>query len=417
MRYVIIGGGPAGTTAALEIRKRDKKGEITLISNEDYQFYKRSKILNFISASCTEDDLFTKGKKLYDENNIKFIYDPVESVFPEKKQLILKSSAIVHYDYLLIASGGNPIILPWKGVELEGIHTLYNLNDAKKVAEQACNAKKVVIVGGGAIAMKAIQNFKKIGMDISIIELSSHLWPIGFDRKVARIVEKQIKENGIHIYLEEEVVEFKGKNGKLSTVVLKSGKELQTDLVVITIGMKPNVNFLKNSDVKIDKGILVDSYMRTNVPNIYAAGDVAQIYDPLYNQPILHPTWGNAKRQGKIAARNMVGKFVKYKGTIPIQSIKIFGFTAIAVGITHSKKNFDEISWISFNKKLSRKFIFKNDQLLGALILGKQINKKILKPILKKLIFSKANLNEYKHLLLMEDIEFNNIIKSIEISA
>ncbi|MFX0155935.1 MAG: NAD(P)/FAD-dependent oxidoreductase [Candidatus Hodarchaeota archaeon] len=405
-----MGGGPAGATAALDIRKEDKEGEITLISDEDYQFYKRSKILNLISTSCSEDDLFLKGKSVYDENKIKFINDHVEKVIPENNQILLKSGQRIHYDHLLIASGGSPILLPWKGVELDGIYPLYKLDDAKKVAEKVCNTDRVVIIGGGAIAMKAIQNFKKIGLEISIIEKASHMWPIGFDRKVARIVEQKIIENGIHIYLNEEVVEFQGENGKLNSVILKSGRVINTDLVVITIGMKPNIDFLIGSGVKVEKGILVNSYMRTNIENIYAAGDVAQIYDPLYNSPILHPTWGNAKRQGKIAARNMLGDNIKYDGTIPIQTIKIFDFTAIAVGITHSKKNFDEISWISYQKGLCRKFVLENDHLLGALILGKKINKKSIKPILKKAIFNMAHINEYKHLLLKEDIDFNNLL-------
>ncbi|MFW9875350.1 MAG: NAD(P)/FAD-dependent oxidoreductase [Candidatus Thorarchaeota archaeon] len=392
------------------MRKHDLEGEITLISDEDYQFYKRSKIINLISASCSEDDLFIKGKRVYDENNIGFINDYVEKVTPENNQILLKSGQNLDYDYLLIATGGSPILLPWKGVELEGIYPLYRLDDAKRVAKQACNAKRVVIIGGGAIAIKAIQNFKKIGLDVSIIEKSSHLWPIGFDRKVARIIEKKIIENGIRIYLNEEVMAFEGENGKLSSVVLKSGREIQTNLAIITVGMKPNIDFLNNSGIKVEKGVFVDSYMRTNIKNIYAAGDVALIYDPLYKTPILHPTWGNAKRQGKIAARNMVGENVKYDGTIPIQTIKIFGFTAIAVGITHSKKNFDELSWISFEKELCRKFVLKNDHLLGALILGKEINKKYIKPILKKAIFNEAHINDYKHLLLKDDFDFNNLL-------
>ncbi|MFX0037638.1 MAG: FAD-dependent oxidoreductase, partial [Candidatus Hermodarchaeota archaeon] len=130
-----MGGGPAGATAALEIRKLDPNGEINLISDENYQFYKRSKIINLISASCSEDDLFLKGKKIYDENNIKFIHSQVKKVFPKNNQILLKDGRILHYDFLLIASGGSPIILPWKGVDLEGVSTLYNLDDAKKVAE------------------------------------------------------------------------------------------------------------------------------------------------------------------------------------------------------------------------------------------------------------------------------------------
>ncbi len=293
--------------------------------------------------------------------------------------------------------------------------TLYRLDDAKKVAEQACHAKQVVIIGGGSIAMKAVQNFKKIGLNITIIEKASHLWPIGFDRKVARIVEKKIKENGIHIYLNEEVLEFKGENGKLSSVVLKSGREIPTELANISIGLKPNIDFLMDSGVKVDKGILVDMSMRTNIRDIFAAGDVAQIYDSLYETPILHPTWGNAKKQGKIAALNMTGGNAKYKGTIPIQSVKIFGFTAIAVGITHSKKNYDEISWVSFEKELCRKFVLKNDQLVGALVLGKDINKKLLKPLLKKAVSNKVNINHYKALFLEENLDFTTIFSNTEV--
>jgi NADPH-dependent 2,4-dienoyl-CoA reductase/sulfur reductase-like enzyme len=304
-------------------------------------------------------------------------------------------------------------MLPWKGVDLDGVHTLYDLEDAKKVAEQVWNAKHVVIIGGGSIAMKAVQNFKKVGLEISIIEKASHIWPIGFDRKVARIVEKKIKENGIRLYLNEEVVEFRGENNKLVSLVLKSGREIATDLVVITIGMRPNIDFLEGSGINVDKGVLVDMYMRTNFSNIFAAGDVAQIYDPLYKTPILHPTWGNAKKQGKIAAKNMVGGNILYEGTIPIQTIKIFGFIAIAVGITHSKKNFDEISIVSFEREMSRKFVLKNNHLLGVLVLGKDINKKTLKPILKKAVFDQIILQDLKSLLLEEDINFKVIINAI----
>ncbi len=413
-RYVIIGGGPAGATAALEIRKLDSSGDILIISNEDYQFYKRSKIIKLISASCTEDELFLKGKKIYDENNIKFIKGYTKKVIPEDHQIVLENGTFYQYDYLLIASGGSPIMLPWKGVNLEGIHTLYNLEDAKKVAEQVCNVKRVVIIGGGTIAMKVIQNFKKVGLDISIIEKATHLWPIGFDRKVARIVEKKIKENGIHIYLNEEVVEFRGKNNKLNSVILKSGQEIGADLAIITIGMRPNIDFLKDSDIKIDKGVLVDMYMKTNLSNIFAAGDIAQIYDPLYETPILHPTWGNAKRQGKIVAKNMVGGNVKYQGTIPIQTIKIFGFVAIAVGITHSRKSFDEISLVSFEREIARKFVTKNNHLIGVLVLGKDINKKTLKSTLEKAVFNQIILLDLRKLLLAEDINFNVIVNDIK---
>ncbi|MHA2183065.1 MAG: NAD(P)/FAD-dependent oxidoreductase, partial [Promethearchaeota archaeon] len=386
MQYIIIGGGPAGATAALELRGLDPKGEVSIISNEDYQFYKRSKILSFVSASCSEDDLFLKGKTLYDEHNVNFIYGHVKNILLDKKQVLLRDGKKFSYDYLLIASGGSPLVLPWEGTDLKGVSTLYNLDDAKKVVEQACDSENVVVIGGGSIAMKAIQNLKKMGLNISIVEKASHLWPIGFDRKVARIVEKRIKENGIQIYLNEEVAEFRGDNNKLTHVVLKSGIEIPADITIITIGTKPNVDFLNETFIKVDKGVIVDSNLRTTIPNIFAAGDVAQIYDPLYNIPMLHTTWGNAKKQGRIAAINMTGGNLVYKGVIPIQTIRIFGFQAIAVGITHSKKNYDEISWVSFEKEQCRKFVLRDNKLVGALILGKDIDKNTLKPLLKNAV-------------------------------
>ena len=326
---------------------------------------------------------------------------------------MLKDGKIYSYDFLLIASGGSPKIFPWKGTDLKGVSTLYNLDDAKSVAEQACNAKNVVVIGGGSIAMKAVQNFKKLSLEISIVEKASHLWPIGFDRKIARIVEKRIKNNGIHIYLKEEVVEFRGDKEKLTHVILKSGHEIVADIAIITIGTKPNIDFLNDTYVKVDQGVLVDSNLRTSIPNIFAAGDVAQIYDPLYNIPMLHTTWGNAKKQGRIAAINMTGGKMMYKGVIPIQTIKIFGFIAIAVGITHSKKNYDEISWVSFEKEKCRKFVLRNNKLIGALILGRDIDKKILKPLLKKAVSQQIEVDNFTRLLLEEDLDFEALFDEI----
>ncbi|MFX1310727.1 MAG: hypothetical protein ACFE8C_13580, partial [Promethearchaeota archaeon] len=151
--------------------------------------------------------------------------------------------------------------------------------------------------------------------------------------------------------------------------------------------------------------------LRTNYPNIYAAGDVAQTEDPLYNSAILHPTWGNAKKQAKIAAKNMTGKNIEYEGTILIQSIKVFEYRAIAAGITHSKHNYDEISSVSFQKGSSRKFVMNKDNLIGVLILEKNLNKKELKPLLKNGVYQMVNVSNYKTDLLKENFNFKKLIE------
>ena len=411
---MIIGGGPAGAKAADELKKLDPEGSIILISDENYAFYKRSNIINLISNSCTEDDLFLKGKDFYTNIGVQFLFNHVSKVVPEKNQISLDDDSIINYDSLLIATGGKPIVIPWEGINLQGIFTLYTLDDAKKVARLVCNAKNAVIIGGGSIAMKAVQNFNKIGLNISIIEKASHLWPIGFDRKAAKIIEDRIKEAGINIYLNAEVIRFKSNEGKVCSVILKNQKEIPADIVIITIGIKPNVEFLKGSNILINNGIYVDKYLRTNIPNIYAAGDIALTYDPLYKTQILHPTWGNAKKQGKIAAKNMTGKHVEYDGTIPIQSIKAFEYRAIVAGITHSKYTYDEISLVSFQKGSVRKFVINKGNLIGVLLLGKNLDKKKLKPIIKKAVYNNVNVEEFENELLNENFNLEKLIENIQ---
>ncbi|MFW9829396.1 MAG: NAD(P)/FAD-dependent oxidoreductase [Candidatus Thorarchaeota archaeon] len=410
--YVIIGGGPAGANAAEKLRELEPSAEITLISDENYTYYKRSKIINLISNSCTEEDLFLKGNNFYEKLRINFKNGYVKKVNPNNNQIVLEDNSTLNYDSLLIASGGTPLILPWEGVNLKGISTLYSLKDAKEVAKNICKAKHAVIIGGGSIAIKAVKNFIKAGLKVSIIEKSSHLWPIGFDRKISRIFEREFIDRGADLYFNDEVVRFNGENGEVRSVTLKSSQEIPAELVVITIGIRPNIDFIKDTNIKIDKGIIVDNHLVTNISNIFAAGDVAQTEDPLYQSPILHPTWGNAKKQGKIAAENMVGNSIEYKGTIPIQTIKGFDFQAIAAGITHSKKSFDEISWVSFQESFCRKFVLDKDNLIGVLILGRNIDKKQLKPLIKKAVFNKSNISDYKTDILKEGFDFNKILSN-----
>jgi nitrite reductase (NADH) large subunit len=409
---VIIGGGPAGAMAAEKLREINPLASISLISDENYVFYKRSKIINLISKSCTEDELFVKGKNFYERLKITFHHGKVIKVNPDKNQVILSDNSNLNYDSLLIASGGSPLLLPLKGADLKGVSTLYTIEDAKSIAYDACSAKNVVIVGGGSIAIKLVKNFIKLGLKISIVEKSSHLWPIGFDRKISRIFEKAFSEHGIDLYFNDEVERFNATNDRVSSVTLKSSREIPCDIAIITIGIHPNVDFLKEANVKIDKGILVDKNLRSSISNIFAAGDVAQIEDPLYHKPILHPTWNNAKKQGKIAAENMAGHNKEYEGTIPIQTIKGFGFQAIAAGITHSKKNFDEITYVSFQNNFCRKFVLDKDTLIGALILGKDINKKLMKPLIQKVVFNNINIGKYKTDILKENFDFKMLLKS-----
>jgi len=410
-KFVIIGSGPAGSTAAETLRKLGVESRTTIVSDEGYPFYKREHIAGLISGDETEDSLFEKGKDFYKKIDIDLVKGHVIQVSTKKNQLTLDDGSTINYDSLLIASGGKPILLSCPGIDSEGISTLYTLDDAKKVSKLVKEAKKVVVVGAGTIAMKVIPLLRKIGLEVSLVEKTDRLWPTMFDRRASEVVEHQFKENGVEILLNEEVSEFKSRNGKVQAVSLKSQRELPCDLTLVTIGIRPSIDFLKGSGIQLDRGVLVNKYLQTNIPNVYAAGDVAQVPDPLFQTPTLHPTWSYAEEQGEIAAYNMAGFPREYEGAVPLFTMDVYDLGIVAAGITQPQGNFEELSRLSIHEGTYRKFVLKENKLIGALIIGKGVNRKLLKPLVKKAVLKMINVNIMKTDLLKENFDFNSLLK------
>lgn len=412
-QYVIIGGGPAGATAAETLRKLDDKGEITVVSDEAYPFYKREHIAGLISNDRTEEELFVKGRDFYQKIGVNLVKGRVLKVSVKENRVLLDKGSAITYDSLLIASGGKPIVPPWPGIQLEGILTLYTLDDAKKVTKLAKEAKSVVIIGGGTIAMKAIPLLRKIGLKVSLVEKMDRLWSRMFDKRASEIVENKLKENGTKILLSEEVVEFKGKGAKVKAVVLKSQQTIPCDLVIVTIGIRPSINFLRDSMIKLDRGVLVDQHLKTNVPNVYAAGDVAQVPDPLFRTPTLHPNWSYAEEQGEIAVYNMAGFGNEYEGAVPLFSMDVYDLGIVVAGITQPQGNFEELSKLSLHESLYRKFVLQDNKLIGALIIGKGLKRKLLKSLVKKAVLKMVKTDDRKIDLLREDFDFASILSKL----
>jgi len=412
-KYVIIGSGPAGATAAETIRKLDEKCKITVVTDEGYPFYKREHIAGLISGDETEEGLFERGKDFYEKIGAELIVGRVIQLSPRKNQLVLDNSSIIHYDSLLIASGGKPIKPPWPGVQLDGISTLYTLDDAKKVTKLVEEAKSAVIIGAGTIAMKAVPILRKTGLKVSLVEKADRLWPTMFDKRASEVVEHRIKEDGAEIILNEEVSEFTGAKDNVQTVRLKSQRTLTCDLVLLTMGIRPSVDFLKESGIQLDRGVVVNQHLQTNVPNVYAAGDVAQVPDPLFQVSALHPNWSYAEEQGEIAAYNMAGVEREYDGAVALFSMDVYDLGIVTAGITQTQGNFEELSRFSLHESLYRKLVLQGNRLVGAILIGKRLNRKLLKPQVKKAVMKTVDVKNYKADLLKEDFDFNIILKQI----
>lgn len=405
-RYLIIGSGAAGATAAETLRKLDEESEITVVTDEGYPFYRREHLAGLISGEETEEGLFEKGKDFYQKIGAKLVKGYVTQVSTEKNLVILNDGSAINYHSLLIASGGKPIVLAWPGIQLEGISALYTLDDAKKVCKLVREAENAVVIGAGTIAMKAVPLLRKVGLKVSLVEKTDRLWPTMFDKKASEIVENKLRENGTEILLNEEVTEFKNRNRKIQSVSLKSQRTLPCDIALVTMGIRPNIDFARGSEIKLDRGVLVDHHLRTNVPNVYAAGDVAQVPDPLFQTPMLHPSWDYAEEQGEIAAYNMAEVERKYKGAVPLFSMSVYDLGIVTAGITQPQGDFEELSRFSPHESLYRKFIFQGSRLVGAILISSKLNRKVLKPQLKKAVLEMVDMGVNKTDVLSEDLNF-----------
>lgn len=391
-RYLIIGSGPAGATATETLWKLDGKEDITVISDEGYPYYRREHLARLISGDKSEEELFEKGKDFYKKMGVNFVGGTVLKVSSEQNQVTLTDGRTLDYDSLLIATGGKPIVPPWRGIQLEGVSTFYNLDDARRVTRLARKAKNVAVIGGGTIALKMIPHLRKIGINVSVVEKADRLWSETLDNKASKIIEERLRREGTELWFNEEVVELEGENARIKSVVLKNGQKLPCDLAIITVGIRPSIAFLEGSGVKTERGVLADQYLRTSIPNIFAAGDVTQTFDPILSEPRLHPSWSYAEEQGEIVAHNMAGSEREVQGVINLFSMGVYDLDIVTAGVTRSDQSFEELSRLSFHENVYRKFLLRENKLIGALIIGKNLNRSLLKQQIRQTILKNAEL-------------------------
>jgi len=384
---------------------------MTVVTAEAYPYYKRERIAGLISGDETEESLFEKGKDFYQKIRAELVSRRVTGVSTEKNQLILDDDSTIDYDSLLIASGGKPIPLRSQGAELEGISALYTIDDAKRISKLVKEATNIVVVGGGTIAMKVVPIFRRIGLKATLVEKADGLWPTALDKKASEILESNLREDGAEVVLNEEIAELQGKGGRIQSVSLKSQRRLPCDLLLLTTGMRPSVDFLKRSAIRHDLGVPVDHHMRTNIPNVYAAGDVAQVPDPLLQAPALHPTWDYAEEQGEIAANNMVGVATEYEGAVPLFSLGLYDIGVLAAGISQPQADFEELSAFSPQASSYRRFLLQRGRLVGVTLIGKGLGTKTLKPQLKKALLKTVDVGASKTDLLKENFDFSSLLK------
>ncbi len=380
MKYVVIGNGVAGTTAAANIRKMDSEGRITIISDEPYPFYSRIRLMEFLSGDVDENGLIIRKEPWYEENKIDLILNTaVTLIDANKKEVITSFGNVIKYDRLLLATGGQSFVPPIPGADKDGVFTLRTLKDAiaiRKYAEKT--NQRVLLIGGGVLGLETGNGLRKAGNYITVIEFFPRLLPRQMDPAGAEILKAQMEKMGFRFYLGVKSKEIIGKD-KAEALLLEDGRSLDCDMIIISAGVRPNTGLAQKLGLSIEKGLKVNGRMETGIQDIYAAGDLIQHNDIYYG------IWPAAEKQGEVAGINMAGGIITYQGTTISNILKVAGIDLMAAGDIDAEGKKESIVISDIDKFIYKKLVIENNIIIGTILYGDiKDRKKILKAIENK---------------------------------
>jgi nitrite reductase (NADH) large subunit len=360
--YAIIGNGVAGTTAAENIRKMDKGGNITIVTDEDLPFYYRLRLNEYVSGDITEQDLIAKGDQWYRDQNIdlKLMTRIVRAELREKV-IFTENNERLSYDCLLIATGSHSFIPPIKGSEKTGVFALRTIKDARDISAYTRETEGIVLIGGGLLGLEAGNALRKLGKRVMVVEFFPRLLPRQLDVDGAKRLQKIMEGMGFSFRLGAKTQEITGDD-HINGVVLEGGETLPAGMVIISAGVRPNIELADPLGLENDKGIKVDERLQTNQPDIYAAGDVAEFRGMPYG------IWPAAMEQGKIAGANMAGGNKIYEGTTMVNTLKVVGIDLASAGNIDAENELE--SRIVKDEKVYKKIVIENNKIIGCIMLG-----------------------------------------------
>lgn len=397
MRYVIIGNGAAGVTAAQTIRQHDSAGEIVILTAEPYPMYSRPGLAYVLIKEVPPEQIMARTLDWYEEWGINLVLGKVVKLDVQRQTVWLDDGRSLPYDRLLIATGARATPPPYAGAELDGVVYLDTLDGTKELVQKTRRARRAVVVGGGITALELSEGLAHLGLDTHYFLRRDRLWGRVFNDEEAALLEKKMKAHHVHIHYNTEVEEILGnRRGRVRGVRLTDGSEFKCDLVGMAIGVKPLIDVVQNSPIATDRAILVDEQMRTNVSNVYAAGDCAQVYDRWTEKHTLDILWPSAVAEGNAAGLNMVGKTYEYEKGSPFNACLLFGLHITTMGqinprreadadepeiLQHISRGSSEV-WYTYPRPYRSawsaeadntvRLVLSGDFLVGALVIGEQ---------------------------------------------
>ena len=377
MSVLVLGAGGAGISAVQAIRSVDKKIEINLVSREDCIPYSLCGLPDFISGEISIKVLNQFEPDFFNKNNINMMFGKEATKVDASNKIVyfknLKNNKneSLEFEKLLIAIGSKPIIPPISGLNKKQVHIISDLESCKNIIKGLKKAKKIAVIGGGFIGIECIQAVNQRKKEVYVIEILDRILANLFDKELSSTAQEMLESQGINFILGSQVKEIIGKD--VVEGIKHSNGKLDCDMVLLTSGVKPNIDLVKNSKIKVNQGIIVDEFMETNVGNIYAAGDIAESFDCIYRKQGLKATWSNAVEQGHVAGLNIAGKRCKYPGFQSYNIIHINDVPFLSMGnVANLPKNYSELVSKGIDSK--RKIFIHENKIIGMEFVGDLTN-------------------------------------------
>jgi NAD(P)H-nitrite reductase large subunit len=370
MKYVLIGAGPAGVRAAEALRQQDPSGDVTLISGEPGEPYARMAIPYILTGRIDEAGAAQrKTAGHYEGLGVRYLNRKALKVHagPTGGTVDLDDGSRIDYDRLLVATGSSPALPPIAGTDLPGVVTCWTLEDARAIAEKLKPGNRVVMLGAGFVAGVCMKSLVQSGVQLSVIAgragqiLRSMMTPVG-----SSMLQRWLENKGVEIITKGKVERIEA-----GPRLVMDTRTIDADLIILATGVRPNISFLEGTGAEIDQGIVINEFMETTVPCIYSAGDVAQGRDFSTGEWVVHALQPTATEHGRVAAMNMAGQRVPYRGSLSMNVLDTVGLVSHTFGLWQGREGGEIVEKVDEGKYLYTRLCFDGEYLIGAITIGR----------------------------------------------
>lgn len=399
MRYLILGNGAAGISAAEQLRNLDESGEITIISAESVPTYTKFLLPDYVGGKLDREKLFLRNIKNYQNKKITLMLnEKIDNIDVKDKCVKLTCGTNVAYDKLLIATGAKPIIPKIDGLESSNYLTINSIVDADIMRDKAVAGESAVIIGGGLTGIETAYALKNLGMKVTIVERESSMLPHHLDSTGSEFFTNQVQKDGIEILLSKDIKSVTCE--KENFLEFSTGEQLNFHMLVVAIGTKPDLDIFEGTGIKCQRGILVDQYLESSFKDIYAAGDIAESTNFQTKGYVSGYIWSNALLQGKYAAFNMAGQPKEFSNSEAANNaVRLRDVPLISMGLAKpDNKDFEVVVKLDKQSNVYKKIVLKDNKVKGMIFFGDVKTGNIIADYIRK----DKDISDIRHLIFSD---------------